>query len=98
MDVPTNMVLGLAIQQVCQSKFWNLGGIIWWALWPYIRSVRSCCVVEFIPLTKSACRYFLQQNAAIQFGTLKGLPINLKVLGIGNGLTVWDALLADVCC
>ncbi|KAI0271174.1 serine carboxypeptidase [Russula aff. rugulosa BPL654] len=31
--------------------------------------------------------YFLQQNAAIQFGTLKALSINLKVLGIGNGLT-----------
>jgi hypothetical protein len=46
-------------------------------------------VVVFIPLTVSACRYFLQQNAAIRFGTLKGIPINLTVLGIGNGLTVW---------
>ena len=35
-----------------------------------------------------ACSYFLQQNAAIKFGTVKGVPINLKVLGIGNGLTV----------
>jgi hypothetical protein len=45
-----------------------------------------------------ACRYFLQQNAAIRFGTLKGIPINLKVLGIGNGLTVWRSgtPLADV--
>jgi hypothetical protein len=45
-------------------------------------------LLVFIPLTVSACRYFLQQNAAIQFGTLKALSINLKVLGIGNGLTV----------
>ena len=45
-------------------------------------------VVVFAPLIVRVCRYFLQQNAAIRFGTLKGLPINLKVLGIGNGLTV----------
>ena len=46
-------------------------------------------VVVFMPLTVSTCRYFLQQNAAIHSGKLKGLPINLKVLGVGNGLTVW---------
>ena len=46
-------------------------------------------IVVFMPLTVSTCRYFLQQNAAIRFGTLKGITINLKVLGIGNGLTVW---------
>lgn len=33
-------------------------------------------------------RYILQQNAAIAAGTLSGLPINLKVLGLGDGLTV----------
>jgi len=32
----------------------------------------------------------LQQNAAIKHGIVKGVKINLKVLGIGNGLT--DAL------
>ncbi|KAF9644836.1 serine carboxypeptidase [Thelephora ganbajun] len=31
--------------------------------------------------------YFLDQNAAIAAGTLSGIPINLKALGIGNGLT-----------
>ncbi|KAF8500339.1 alpha/beta-hydrolase [Russula emetica] len=31
--------------------------------------------------------YICSQNAAIRFGTLKGIPINLTVLGIGNGLT-----------
>lgn len=31
--------------------------------------------------------YFLQQNAAIAAGTLQGIPINLKVLGVGDGLT-----------
>ncbi|KAH9974756.1 serine carboxypeptidase [Lactifluus volemus] len=31
--------------------------------------------------------HFLEQNAAIKNGTVTGVPINLKVLGIGNGLT-----------
>ncbi|KAI0945689.1 hypothetical protein AcW1_001851 [Taiwanofungus camphoratus] len=31
--------------------------------------------------------YFLQQNAAIANGTVSGLPINLKYLGVGDGLT-----------
>lgn len=31
--------------------------------------------------------HFLDQNAAISAGTISGLPINLKLLGIGNGLT-----------
>ena len=34
------------------------------------------------------CSFFLQQNAAIAAGKLSGLPINLKVLGVGDGLTV----------
>ncbi|KAI0270406.1 serine carboxypeptidase [Gloeopeniophorella convolvens] len=34
--------------------------------------------------------YFLQQNAAIQSGNIKGVTINLKSLGIGDGIT--DAL------
>jgi carboxypeptidase C (cathepsin A) len=32
--------------------------------------------------------YFLSQNAAIAAGTATGLTLNLKTLGIGNGLTV----------
>ncbi|KAH9853362.1 serine carboxypeptidase [Lenzites betulinus] len=31
--------------------------------------------------------YFLDQNAAIASGSISGLPINLKVLGVGDGLT-----------
>jgi len=31
--------------------------------------------------------YFLDQNDAIANGTIKGIPLKLKVLGIGNGLT-----------
>jgi carboxypeptidase C (cathepsin A) len=31
--------------------------------------------------------YFLSQNAAIAAGTVKGIPLNLKVLGVGDGLT-----------
>ena len=45
-------------------------------------------VKVFLSLIVSTCRYFLQQNAAIRFGTLRAQIINLKVLGIGNGLTV----------
>lgn len=45
-------------------------------------------VVIFLPLTVGPCRYFLQQNDAIRYGTVKGDIINLKVLGIGDGLTV----------
>ena len=32
--------------------------------------------------------FFLSQNAAIKAGTVKGTILNLKTLGIGNGLTV----------
>lgn len=32
--------------------------------------------------------YFLDQNAAIANGTKTGIPINLKYLGVGDGLTV----------
>jgi len=45
-------------------------------------------MVGFSPLTVSVCRYFLQQNDAIRYGTVKGEIINLKVLGIGDGITV----------
>jgi hypothetical protein len=45
-------------------------------------------VLVFLPLTVRACSYFLQQNAAIQDGTVRGVTINLKALGIGNGFTV----------
>ncbi|OBZ77227.1 Carboxypeptidase S1 [Grifola frondosa] len=31
--------------------------------------------------------YFLEQNAGIANGTVSGMPINLKVLGIGDGIT-----------
>ncbi len=36
----------------------------------------------------ASSRYFLQQNAGIANGTVSGVPINLKVLGVGDGLTV----------
>ena len=53
----------------------------------YLQSA-SYVVVIFLPLTVSVCRYFLQQNDAIRNGTIKGQNINLKVLGMGNPLTV----------
>jgi hypothetical protein len=42
----------------------------------------------FSPLTASAYSYFLEKNDAIRCGTATGVHINLKVLGIGDGLTV----------
>jgi hypothetical protein len=45
-------------------------------------------VIFLTTLTVSVCRYFLQQNDAIRNGMVKGENINLKVLGIGDGLTV----------
>ena len=48
-------------------------------------------VVVFILLTVRHCRYFLEQNAEIKNGKVKGEIINLKALGIGNGITVWHS-------
>ena len=44
--------------------------------------------VVSVLLTVSSCRYFLQQNDATWKGSVKGEIINLKILGIGNGITV----------
>jgi hypothetical protein len=49
----------------------------------------SHIVIVFLPSIVSPCSYFLEQNAAIQKGSVKGEVIKLKVLGIGDGLTVW---------
>jgi hypothetical protein len=54
----------------------------------YLQSA-SRNVVVFISLTVIPYRYFLEQNAEIKKGKLKGEIINLKALGIGNGITVW---------
>lgn len=56
----------------------------------YLQSA-SHNVVVFISLTVRPCRYFLEQNAEIKNGKVKGEIINLKALGIGNGLTVWHS-------
>jgi hypothetical protein len=45
-------------------------------------------VVDVLVLTMNDCRYFLEQNDAIKHGDVTGIPINLKVLAIGNGLVV----------
>lgn len=39
-------------------------------------------------LINSSCSFFLSQNTAISAGTVTGIPLNLKVLGVGDGLTV----------
>jgi hypothetical protein len=56
----------------------------------YLQSA-SHNVVIFISLTVKSRRYFLDQNAQIKKGAVKGATINLKALGIGNGLTVWHS-------
>jgi hypothetical protein len=45
-------------------------------------------MVPFSTFAERLGSYFLQQNAAIKSGNVEGVPINLTVLGIGNGLTV----------
>ncbi len=44
--------------------------------------------VVFLPLIMNTCSYFLQRNAAIRRGRVRGQIINLHTLGIGNGITV----------
>ena len=53
----------------------------------YLQSATQKLIVS-IPLTVRSCRYFLEKNSQIEKGTVKGEIINLKALGIGNGLTV----------
>jgi hypothetical protein len=57
-------------------------------------------MVVFMSLTVMSCRYFLEQNAEIKKNKLKGEIINLKALGIGNGLTVWHSVMIrwPTCC
>ena len=41
-------------------------------------------------------RHFLSQNAAIEDGTVSGIKLNLKVLGIGDGLTVCEKITSSL--
>ena len=43
---------------------------------------------QYVSMLTSGQSHFLKQNAAIAGGSLTGVPINLKVLGVGNGITV----------
>ena len=40
-------------------------------------------------------RYFLVKNDEIRYGKAAGVHINLKVLGVGDGLTVRQVSLDD---
>ena len=40
--------------------------------------------------------YFLEQNTKVANGSVSGLPINLKVLGVGDGLTVCASLTVNL--
>lgn len=62
---------------------------VWRSLRTYVRRVSSAAQCPTLPSPNDYFRsYFLDQNAAIAKGTVSGLPINLKVLGVGDGLTV----------
>jgi len=63
------------------------------ALWAYVCCVSSSQYNAISPsLDHDIClRYFLQQNAAIEAASVDAAKINLKYLGIGNGLTVRTA-------
>jgi hypothetical protein len=39
--------------------------------------------------------YFLSQNAAIAAGTINGITLNLKTLGIGDGFTASSLILGE---
>ena len=54
----------------------------------YLQRASDDDVVFFPLVTVSTCSHFMQQNVAIQNGTVKGVTIKLNVLGIGNGFTV----------
>jgi hypothetical protein len=56
----------------------------------YLQSASHNVVIS-ISLTVKPRRYFLDQNTQIKKGAVKGEIINLKALGIGNGLTVWHS-------
>lgn len=45
-------------------------------------------LVVSVLVTVSSRRHFLEQNDAIRKGSVLGEIINLKILGIGNGLAV----------
>jgi hypothetical protein len=57
----------------------------------YLQSVSHNVVVSISLTVRPPCRYFLEQNAEIKKGKVKGEIINLKALGIGNGITVWHS-------
>lgn len=42
-------------------------------------------------------RHFLDQNSAIANKSISGIPLNLKTLAIGNGLTVIFVLFLQTC-
>jgi len=88
MEVLTNLVRGRAIQKVHCSGFWDLDGIIRWALRPYICRVRPHRPTVVLTIHYGHYRYFLKKNDEIYYGKDTGVHINLKVLGIGDGITV----------
>ena len=58
-----------------------------------LQPLRECPSMSLCSSSHPACgatsfRYILDQNAAIANGTTNGTTINLKFLGIGNGITV----------
>ena len=62
---------------------------LWRPLWSHYRSVSNTTLIPLAPEgLKRFSRYILDQNAAIANGTSNATTINLKFLGIGDGITV----------
>lgn len=55
----------------------------------YLQS--ACCILCPLLSFSHSClisSYFIEQDAKIFSGELPGIPLNLKVLGIGDGIVV----------
>lgn len=53
-----------------------------------LRTFRRPRAFSLSRVIEESISYFLRQNLAILEGKVKGFPLNLQVLGIGDGLTV----------
>ena len=53
-----------------------------------LRRKWRCNLYNIAMTNTSFFRYFLTQNEAISKRQIAGIPLNLQVLGIGDGLTV----------
>ena len=92
--VPADLLRRCALQQIPAERVRDLDRVIWWPLRSYLGRVSRKVRCDMSIALNVRCSYILSQNAAIASGKLSGIPINLKVLGVGDGLTVRKFMLA----